>query len=76
MAGALAVYIVNESNRFLSVAFFGGMTVLLLFGTGFIMDDMMFSWLFYRIYNLEGMGDGYVAGAEYLPVGTKVGSFT
>lgn len=50
--------------------YFGLMVFLTFISSVFLLNDTLYSTAFTRVYNSEGMGSGYIAGAEYLPFGT------
>ena len=55
---------------------YGGILVLFtVLSSVYLMDDMLQSLSPCRIYNAEGMGTGYIAGAEYLPYGADASQY-
>ena len=58
----------EKKNWFAMYAFV--MTLLLMVSSVHLMNDMLDSRGFFRVYNIEGMGVGYVSSGEYLPYGT------
>lgn len=56
--------------------YFAGMTVLLVCGSIYLLNDTLYTTPFLRLYNGEGMGNGYISGGEYLPYGADASRFT
>lgn len=55
--------------------FFAGMAVLTICSGLYLTDIMLQKNDVYRIYDEKGMGNGYIAGAEYLPYGADPTQF-
>ena len=73
VAGVLAK---RAAEKTFQNIYFGAMTVLLVCGSIYLMNDVLYSTPFLRLYNDEGMGNGYIAGGEYLPYGADASLFT
>ena len=69
-AGVVLKYLVKQQNKVRTVWYAGGMIFLLACGSIYLMEYSLDQWGAWRVYNNEGMGMGYIAGGEYLPVGT------
>ena len=76
LAGLLCKIFARHARKSLATAFAGVVVGLTLFITLFLTGDFMFNTGMVRIYNSEGMGTGYIAGAEYLPYGVDAGKLT
>lgn len=50
-------------------------SLLLVLGSVYLMEDMLNRSAPTRVYNAEGMGTGYIAGAEYLPYGADASRY-
>ncbi len=76
LAGVVLKFILEsekESWKVAAVCCVCGLTVM----TGiFTMSQQLFTTGFMRVYNIEGMAYGYIAGAEYLPYGTDQSKLT
>lgn len=70
LAGLLVKVLRSLGRERLTPWYYGLMAGLTLITSIFLIDDILYSTAFSRIYNGEGMGKGYIAGAEYLPFGT------
>lgn len=66
----------RQDGRRWFALYFSGMVVLLCISSIYLLNDMLYSRSFTRIYNSEGMGTGYISGAEYLPYGTDASLLT
>ena len=55
--------------------YFGAMVVLLVLSSAHLLDSSMYDSQVIRVYNSEGMGTGYISGAEYLPWGADARRF-
>ena len=68
-AGVTARYVMTQKGKFYRIFYFSGMTVLLFISSIHLTDSLMNKAQPVRVYNAEGMGSAYIAGAEYLPYG-------
>lgn len=75
VAGVVAKEIKGQYETHGLQFYFAGMMVLTLCSSIYLMDDMLQTADDYRIYGEEGMGSGYIAGAEYLPYGADASLF-
>lgn len=75
VAGVVAKEIRGQYETHGLQLYFAGMIVLTLCSSIYMMDDMLQTCDNYRIYGEEGMGSGYIAGAEYLPYGADAALF-
>ena len=75
VAGVVAKEIKGQYETHGLQLYFAGMMVLTLCSSIYLMDDMLQTGNSYRIYGEEGMGSGYIAGAEYLPYGADATLF-
>lgn len=76
VAGVAAKWFLQSPRKELQVLYFSGIAGLVLVSSVYLMNDMVFSTEFTRIYNPEGMGTGYVSSGEYLPYGTDTSLLT
>ena len=76
LAGVVARTFRGRKEVVKSGLFFGGMLVLTVFSSIYLLNDTLYTTGFTRIYNGEGMGTGYIAGSEYLPYGTDASLLT
>ena len=74
---ALAGMIVTISSKYRQGKYvIGGVLCgLTLFTSMYLLSDFMQTRSFVRIHNIEGMGFGYISGAEYLPYGADQNTF-
>lgn len=70
VAGALALWAFHQEHKGWRIAFCGVMAGLTVLTGMLLLDDMVHNVGFFKLYNAEGMGSGYIAGQEYLPYGT------
>lgn len=75
VAGVVAKEIKGQYETHGLQFYFAGMMVLTLCSSIYLIDDMLQTDNNYRIYGEEGMGSGYIAGAEYLPYGADADQF-
>lgn len=75
VAGVAAKYFLINGKKLLSACYAGGMVFLLCISSVFLMNDMLNTLAPVRAYNSEGIGTGYIAGAEYLPYGADASQF-
>jgi hypothetical protein len=73
VAGITAKYVLEQDNMRLKSAYFAGMLALFVMCNIYLLEQCFEMGGFVRIYNSEGMGTGYISGAEYLPTGTDAG---
>ena len=71
VAGVVAKYVLDNKVRLLTACYYGGMIFLVFISNIYLLDNAMDRSGVIRIYNSEGMGTGYIAGAEYLPHGAN-----
>jgi len=76
LAGLLYKVMEKFERKWLVASFVAIIGSVSLFVTLFATSDFMFSDGMVRIYNSEGMGTGYIAGAEYLPYGVDASKLT
>lgn len=76
LAGVLASWAMAEYREKGLAAFFGLMVLCTLFGNVFLLTDLNYQANPVRVYNAEGMGTGYISGAEYLPYGADATLFS
>lgn len=70
VTGVVAKWVCTQYQQKGMAVFFAGIVVLLTSSSIYLMNEMMWSVDGFCVYNEEGMGTGYIAGAEYLPYGT------
>lgn len=75
VAGVVAKEIKGQYENGGLKVYFAAMAVFTLCSGIYLMDDMLQMTDNYRIYGEEGMGSGYIAGAEYLPYGADASRF-
>lgn len=75
VAGFVAKFVLERREKILSLCWFAGMYLLLCIGSLHLTDNIMDTSPMLSIYNSEGMGTGYIAGAEYLPYGADPSLF-
>ncbi|MCM1303489.1 MAG: YfhO family protein [Lachnospiraceae bacterium] len=71
VAGVVAKYVMMNKNTVYRKVYFTGMCFLVILGNVYLMDWGMNTFSPIRFYNNEGMGTGYISGAEYLPYGAQ-----
>lgn len=78
VAGVVASWTMKyeKNGSLIKGTYFGGAALLLVCGSLYLMNDVLYSTPFLRLYNDEGMGNGYIAGGEYLPYGADAALFT
>ena len=74
-AGILAKYVLEYGTRTVARCYFCGMTFLLCISGVYLLENLMDTFEPVRVYNNEGMGTGYISGAEYLPYGVDASKF-
>ena len=75
LAGVLAKWILQLKGKEGLFAYFAGMTVMVLISNVYLLTDLNYQGTLVRVYNSEGMGTGYISGAEYLPYGADTKKF-
>lgn len=75
VAGVVLKYFMKRKNKVMMACYVGGMVFLLAAGSIYLLEYAMNRWAPLRVYNSEGMGTGYIAGAEYLPYGAEPSLF-
>lgn len=75
VAGLVAKYVIVNRNSIYKAAYFAGMLLLVALGNIYLINWGMNNVTPIRVYNNEGMGTGYISGAEYLPYGANAGLF-
>lgn len=75
LAGVTAKCIAGNYGRQGKFVFAGMMAVMTLIGNLWLLTDMTYHMKGYYLYNEEGMGSGYISGAEYLPYGADASLF-
>lgn len=76
VAGVLMKYLMTDVDKWKVKAYAVGMISLAAVSALFLQEDILNRMPPLRIYNNEGMGTGYISGAEYLPYGTNAGLLT
>lgn len=75
IGGLVARYMMEHKDKRFMALYFGGMVFLTIVSSLYLTDSMMNSAQPIRVYNHEGMGTGYISGAEYLPYGARAELF-
>lgn len=75
LAGVIAKWILEQKGGKGLFIYFAGMTVCVLLSNVYLLTDLNYESEAVRIYNSEGMGTGYISGAEYLPYGANAVNF-
>lgn len=70
VAGVAGICIWKMGRPAQKTVFAAGIAGMTLLGGVYLLNDIGDSMFFARLYNVGGMGTGYISGAEYLPVGT------
>lgn len=70
VAGVISVYIFRSNNGTGKVLWVGTLVAMTFLTSVFVETDCLYKTGFMRVYNDEGMANGYISGAEYLPYGT------
>lgn len=70
VAGVVMKDMMSRSDARVVKAYVAGMLFLLTISSVYLQEGILDRQAPIRIYNSEGMGTGYIAGAEYLPYGT------
>ncbi len=76
LAGVVIKYILESGKEVWKAAFVCSVCGLTIMTGIFTMSQQLFTTGFMRVYNIEGMAYGYIAGAEYLPFGTDQSKLT
>ncbi len=75
LAGLVAKCFLQYGKKQICMVYMGASALLVILGSVWLMDNMLQSLSPCRIYNAEGMGSGYIAGAEYLPYGADASQY-
>lgn len=75
LAGVTAKCVLTNRGRKGAYAYGVFLTVLLAAGNLYLLTDINYDLGGVYLYNEEGMGSGYIAGAEYLPYGADASLF-
>jgi len=70
VSGVVGKYLWTSEKKTVFQLYAGFMSLLLLVSSVYYMNDLLNTGSYYRVYNSEGMGTGYVSSGEYLPYGT------
>ncbi len=76
LAGTVAKGLWKKGEKAWLAGYCGGLAVLVLCSSVFLLDDILYQSEPLRVYGSNGLGTGYVAGGEYLPYGTDASLFT
>ncbi|MDE7224486.1 MAG: hypothetical protein K2O34_12010, partial [Acetatifactor sp.] len=71
IAGVISVYVFRRNQRSAKMFWAGALVAMTLLTSVFVQTDCLYKSSFMRVYNDEGMSNGYISGAEYLPYGTN-----
>lgn len=75
LAGVTAKCVAKNYGKQGGAVYAGGMAALLLVSNIWLLTYMTYDMRGFWLYNEEGMGSGYIAGAEYLPYGADPSLF-
>lgn len=75
VAGVVAKNVLEHGKMQGKACFFVGMVFCLVLGSMYLTEDMLAKRSAVRVYNEQGMGTGYISGAEYLPYGADASLF-
>ena len=75
LAGYLMKALEKRDNKAGLKGYLITLAVLFACSNLFLYEDFIYSRNGARIYNSQGMGTGYISGAEYLPYGADAGAF-
>lgn len=75
VAGLVAKYVAVNRNSIYKAGYFAGMLLLVALGNIYLINWGMNNADPIRVFNNEGMGTGYISGAEYLPYGAQADYF-
>ena len=75
VAGVVAKNVLEYEKKEWKTCFFVGMGFCLGLGSLYLTEDTMAKRGAVRVYNEQGMGTGYISGAEYLPYGADASLF-
>lgn len=67
VAGLVLKCFLDRKNKMLTACYVGGMMLLLGCGSIYLMEQFVNGQEPLRVHNSQGMGTGYISGAEYLP---------
>ena len=76
LAGVIAKWILQKKGNRGMFAYFCGMAIAVLLSNVYFLTDFNYNAGVVRVYNSEGMGTGYISGAEYLPYGADAAKFS
>lgn len=76
IAGMVGKYVLVRSDKKTAGAYFAGISLLVAVSCLYLTDHLLDHSSPIRVYNHEGMGTGYISGAEYLPYGADASRFT
>ncbi len=71
VAGIAAKYFMENETKERVACFYGAMVLCLVIGNIYFLERMIDYVTGVQVYNEQGMGTGYISGAEYLPYGTN-----
>lgn len=75
VAGVLAKQILQDERKWKIAGFFAGSILCLTCGSVYLAETVADRAGAVRVYNSQGMGTGYISGAEYLPYGANASLF-
>ncbi|MCD7836966.1 MAG: YfhO family protein [Lachnospiraceae bacterium] len=75
VAGTVAKYVLVNGRTVYKAAYFTGILLLVGLSNIYLLNWGMNNAQAIRVYNNEGMGTGYISGAEYLPYGAQADYF-
>lgn len=75
VAGVVAKYVITSKNTAYKVIYFAGTFLLVMISNIYLLNYTLNNNTPVRVYNNEGMGTGYISGAEYLPYGADAEDF-
>ena len=75
LVGVTAKCVMGNYGRKGEHIFYAAMAAMLLMSNIWLLTDMAYDMRGYYLYNAEGMGYGYISGAEYLPYGADTSLF-
>lgn len=75
IAGLVGKYVLEHGDQKITGAYFAGISLLVAVSCLHLTDQTLAVCSPVRVYNHEGMGTGYISGAEYLPYGADASRF-
>lgn len=75
VGGLVGKYVLEYGNKRAITIYFTGAAILVAVSSIYLTDRLMDTTGPLRVYNHEGMGTGYISGAEYLPYGADASKF-